>query len=326
MLAAARPETETTPASDALGCAWAALLSWTFLQKPFPGRAAPDAPLPGESAPPPVGQVARWRALLAGALLLAGPAIPLVVGGRDLDGDSLTIALALTPVVVAIAAAALGSQGEGGAAASSAGVPGKVWPGLAAAAGLLLVLVQPEVADFRSDVALLLAPLMTGIGAALFCAGGADRPEPAREAYAQPGGDLPPAGAWERPQSGRWSLRPATAALFGGAVLLGLGSGAVWWITGSRPVAALSAVACDGLTALLTVVALARLGSTRWSAQFSLLPLLVLLEGLALVRPAITGRAVAGLGLLAVASASLLLPPEDDAGDGSSTVPRVTPG
>jgi threonine/homoserine efflux transporter RhtA len=60
------------------------------------------------------------------------------------------------------------------------------------------------------------------------------------------------------------------------------------------------------------VLALSRLGANRWSAQFVLVPLLILIEGMVLVRPGITTRWVVGLALVALASVYLLLPHQDE--------------
>jgi hypothetical protein len=208
-------------------------------------------------------------------MLVGGPMCAIVVRGRTLEPSGITMALALTPLAVAIASAALGDG-------SSDGISGRMWPGLAAVAGLLLVLVSPELGNARSDVALALAPVLTGVGAALFC-------------ESQPG------------------RRSWVFALAGAAGLFALAAAEAKWVEGLVLSATLPAVACDGLLALLTVVALTRLGAVRWSAQFTLLPLLILLEGIAMVRPIVTTRWVVGLLLLGVASAFLLLPEEIDA-------------
>jgi threonine/homoserine efflux transporter RhtA len=60
--------------------------------------------------------------------------------------------------------------------------------------------------------------------------------------------------------------------------------------------------------ALLSLLVLVRLGAVRWSAQFVLLPLLILLQGIVILRPAITVRWVAGMLLIVTASLYLLLP------------------
>jgi drug/metabolite transporter (DMT)-like permease len=286
MLVTARPETETTLASEALGCAWAAML-WIVVAWRVPRIASSSTR--GRAWWTKVRRVQDWRIWLGGALLFAGPAAALLVGASEVGSGSMAMALALTPVVVAVAAAALGT-------AATDGVPGRIWPGLAAVAGLLLVLSQPSLANTRSDLALLLAPLATGVGAALFCA---DR---------GPGLPVDDRAAPE-PQ------RQPTA-LAGGAAFLALAAGVQWLAAGGRPVISLSSVACDGLIALLSVLVLQRLGATRWSAQFVLLPLVVLLEGLLLVRPPLSARWFAGLALLALASISLLLPPGDEPADG----------
>jgi len=210
----------------------------------------------------PLGAVRDWRGMLAGAMMLCGPSVGLLAGG--MDSGSLTIALALVPVVVAVAAAALGDGSEG--------MAGRMWPGLAAVAGLLLVLTQPNVSNVRNDLLLLAAPVLTGVGAALFCT-----------------------------KQGR----SVASALVGAAVVFVLG-----WVC-LRGAVSVVAVACDGLLALLGVLAVSRLGATRWSAQFSLVPLLIVLEGLVLVRPGLQVRWALGLGLVAMGSVYLLLPQDE---------------
>jgi drug/metabolite transporter (DMT)-like permease len=263
LLASAHPEAEPTLASETLGCAWAALVSFALLTR----RRAPQT-----------GNRLTIRPLLSGAMIFGGPAIALLIGGRALEAGSLTIALALTPVVVAIAVAALETDR---ASDISGELAGRLWPGLAAVAGLLLVLAQPNLSDPRTDLALLLAPILTGLGAALFCA------EPYSENASPLCSPLALAGA---------------SALFGIALLIARLTSA------SRPSLSLLAVACDGLLALLAILALNRLGPSRWSSQFTWLPLLILLEGLILMHPPLTARWVVGLLLLAAASAYVLLP------------------
>lgn len=215
------------------------------------------------------------RHLLAGAMLFGGPAIYLLIRSRELDAASLTIALALTPVIIAIAAPALGTE-------RTDGLAGRIWPSLAAVAGLLLLLAQPALGDLRNDLALVLAPALTGIGAALF---GVDvHPSPSR----------------------------LTLTLLGASLLFTLALAETYIIAGARPSISLLAVACDGLLALLGVIALEQLGATRWSSQFTWIPLLIVLEGMVLVRPRLTAYWIAGLVLLALASVYLLLPQADE--------------
>lgn len=211
------------------------------------------------------------RAALGGALLIAGPLIgPLRAGGVSAAG--LTIALALTPVVLAVAEAAMRGGGEG--------LAGRLWPGLATVAGLLLVLPQPSLGSPMTDALLILAPVLTGIGAALFCT--------AEES------------AWRLP-----------AALAGAAVVFGLGALAMLGRGMAWPPLPGLATGMDALEAVLAVVALGRLAAARWSAQFALVPLVVLVEGLALMRSWVPGRVVGGLVLLALASLAMLLPPAE---------------
>lgn len=274
VVAAARPDADSTLASAAIGCAWAALLSLAFFALQPKPRAAQRS----------VAPTIRLRWLLAGALLFGGPAIALLVPLQGLDAGALTIALALTPIVIAVASSALG-------AASSENIAGRIWPGLAAVAGLLLVLVQPNLGDLRTDLALLCAPLLAGIGAVLFCT-------------AQP----------------RSMLRNATALL--GASTLFIFAAAASRFAGVHPSFSFLAIACDGIIALLSVLSLTQLGATRWSSQFTWLPLLIIFEGIVLVRPTLTTHWFIGLILLLIAGVYLLLPQGDDAAATTSPIPN----
>jgi drug/metabolite transporter (DMT)-like permease len=261
--------------SQTLGCAWATLFAFALL---LPKRNPPN-PQPKPS------RTASLRWFFAGALLFGGPAIGILFPGRDLDSSALTVALALTPIIIAITSTALGAE-------SSDGIAGRIWPSLAALAGLLLLLVQPSLGDIRADFLLLLAPLLTGLGAVLFC--------------------THPSGSVFRPAS---ALLGA-CALFAIAFLAGL-------LAGARPTFSLLAIACDGLVALLGIATLSRLGSTRWSSQFTWIPLLIILEGIVLVRPRLTAHWFTGLVLLIVAGVYLLLPPGDEATTETSPVPTL---
>jgi|GEM_PF-3328584 len=260
MLAGVHPEAESTLASQTAGCLWAALVSLMLLRR----------------GPAQASLRRSWRGMVAGALALCGPQIGLLLHTRDLDPGGLTMALALTPVVIAVAAAALGTGVTDDA-------PGRIWPGIAAVGGLLLVLAEPSLSGVRNDLALVLAPLLTGFGAALLS---------------------------ERVAPSRWR---ATTALTGATAVLAMALLGSRLAGASVPHFSLLATACDGVIALLSIYALLGLGATRWSAQFTLLPLLVLLEGIPLVRPAINSRWVVGLGLLVLASVSLLAPPAEEA-------------
>jgi hypothetical protein len=259
LVADMRPVAGATVSSAALGCAWALALLWVW-----PERAAAAG--------------CWWKMLLAGAMAVGGPALWLLLPAPLVDAGGLTIALSLTPVVVAVACAAW-SRGQ------TDDLAGGLWPGLAAVAGLLLVLVTPVLSDARTDAVLALSPLLTGAGAAWFCA--------------QDGSSV-----WKM----RWALL--------GALALFAADEAVRWAVFGRPVVQVAAVAWDGVLPLLSLLALARLGATRWAAQFVLLPLLVLLEGIVLVRPPVTLRWLSGLALLAVAGVYLLLPREEDQATG----------
>jgi drug/metabolite transporter (DMT)-like permease len=267
LLISAKPETEPTLASLTAGCAWAALVCVAFFVRSLPASE---------------GRKSLAKGALAGALLLGGPMLVLVSGIPGIESSALVMALALTPVAVGVAASALGNE-------STESLTGRIWPGIAAVTGLLLVLVEPSFGDVRADVVLVLAPVMTGLGSAMF-------------ASAQQRG-------LRQVDLSKWL--PTTALL--GATLL---FAAAWGISHLRGVPAISlsltAVATDGVFALLSVLALTRLGAVRWSAQFTLLPLLILLEGIVMVRPVFTTRWVVGLVLVAAASVYLLLPQDDE--------------
>ena len=98
------------------------------------------------------------------------------------------------------------------------------------------------------------------------------------------------------------------AAVFGVAVLVsfGRGQGVAW------PSLHGLSTALDGVEALLCVLALDRIAAARWSAQFAVVPLLVLVEGVALLHSPVATRFVVGLLLLAAASIALLAPPSEE--------------
>src|SRR6185437_16954393 len=68
----------------------------------------------------------------------------------------------------------------------------------------------------------------------------------------------------------------------------------------------------DALEALLALVALGRLSAIRWSAQFAIVPLLILIEGVALMPARVPVRMLVGLLLLALAAIALLVPPAEE--------------
>jgi len=256
ILSESLPGSATTLGSAAVGCGSAAALYLLILR-----------PAVREQA----GQLAR--SAIGGALLIVGPLIALVYP-HSIPAASLTIALALTPVVIAVAEAATRHTSET--------LAGRLWPGLAAIAGLLLVLTQPSLASPGEDLILMLTPLLTGCGAVLFCSA---RPN-----------------VWRIP-----------AALLGAAAALGIGAAInIAMHLGTWPDTAGLAAGFDALEALLSLMALGRLSATRWSAQFAIVPLLVLLEGIAMMPSSTSARIIAGLLLLAIAAAALLIPPSEE--------------
>jgi len=257
-LSDALPGSATTLASASLGCGSAAAL-YLLIFRPAGATREQRSDL--------------LRAALGGAMLITGPLLAFL-HPRAISAASVTMALALTPVVIAVAEAATRHSSEA--------LAGRLWPGLAAIAGLLLLLVQPSLANPGVDLVLALTPLLTGCGAVLFC-------------------------------SARQSIWRLPAALLGAAAALGLGA-AVNLAThnGGWPDMAGLAAGFDALEAVLALLALSRLSATRSSAQFALVPLLVLLEGVVLIPSSIPARMIVGLLLLAVAGAALLMPPSEE--------------
>lgn len=271
MLSDALPGAATTFGSAALGCGSVAALYLLIVR---PSRVPRDA--------------ARqlMRAVLAGALVLAGPLIVLLRPGL-VTAESLTMALALTPVVLAVAETAVRH--------TQTSLAGRLWPGLAAIAGLLLLLTQPSLSNPAADLLLALAPLLSGCGAVLFCS----------------------------TRTSAWSV---PAALQGGCAALTLGAGVNHLMhAGGWPGMPGLAAGLDGAEALLSLLTLSRLSATRWSAQFALAPLLTLLEGIAFMRSWVPARMTIGLLLLAAASVALLAPsPEEVSLDLGASRPTPT--
>jgi len=251
------PGSATTLASASLGCGSAAALYLLIVRPSAPHNQSGEL----------------FRSALGGALLITGPFLGLLYP-HALPAASLTMALALTPVVIAVCEAATRHTGET--------LAGRLWPGLATIAGLLLLLTQPSLSNLGEDAILVLAPLLTGCGAVLFCSS----------------------------HNSVWRL---PAALLGACTVLGLGA-AINLAThvGGWPGMAGLAAGFDALEALLALVALGRLSATRWSAQFAIVPLLVLLEGVVFLPASLPARMIVGLLLLAVAAVALLVPPSEE--------------
>jgi drug/metabolite transporter (DMT)-like permease len=261
MLTEAYPTSATSLLSASAGCAAAALLLLLVARISY--REACILYLASHRQP---------RILLGGALLLCGPFLALLLTGQGINSNSLTLALALVPVVAGVTQTALGDAAPGSFATST-------WPALAAITGLLLLIPQPSFANPVTDATLLLAPLTTGIGAALFTTSRSSRNRPTF-ASALLAAALLFAAAW----SIQFLLHRTTAHF--------------------TPLAAL----LDAATALLTLLSLSRIGLTVWSAQFTLVPLIIILQGFVLLRPRINVYNSAGLSLLLLGCIFLLLP------------------
>jgi len=245
------PEINFTLGSDAAACGLLAILSLALMLF---------------SRGPAITPSQALRGAIAGALILAGPTVGTFLHASTLDPGSLAIALCLTPVVVGVAEAVTSDVGLSNDA---------LWPGLAAAGGLLLVLPSPYLGDWRNDAAMILAPVVTGIGCVLFRRGAAP------------------------------ALPRATAGFAGAAAVFALAAGIEAAVLHVRPQVSLAATAIDAILSLLTLFALGRLTAGQYAARYVLVPLLLLLQGPLLLHallPLITWRnAVCAVLLLAAA-------------------------
>src|ERR1700761_4471943 len=248
------PQAGSTLASEMVACALAAALSFglTFLK-------------PRTISPRPLAISSAW----GGALVLTGPTVGLFLMS-SLGPANRVLSLAVTPVVVAVTEAALGTQEHGLS-------PKTLWPGLAAISGLLLVLPEPSLANPLNDAALLLAPLLTGIGCSLF----------RRHALDATGS--------------------STGAFASGCLLFSLGTVIQSTLQQTLPIPSFAAIAIDLVLALLSILALQRLTATQYVSRYVLVPLMILLLSLLQVHETITTRSVACAALLAGAALSLLL-------------------
>ena len=160
-------------------------------------------------------------------------------------------------LVPAVVAVALVARGQG-----EAGLTGlDVAPGILAPAGLLLLYSQPAFRNVGEDLTMLLTPLCAGVGA-----------------------------AWLAPSEVEaFGTRRAAVVCAGTAVAFGV----VGLLTHAKLV--LPAVAFDLAVILTAMLSLARLGARRFSAQFVLVPLLLLFEGLAIVQVRPSWEQVGGL-------------------------------
>jgi hypothetical protein len=233
-------------------------------------------------------------AAVGGMLVLVGPTIPSLLSVTHPQPSELTIALALTAVVVAVAAPAWAERDFS---------PGSLWPGIAGATGLLLAVPMPGLADWRTDVALALAPLATGIGAVLFVR---QRRFGAVQTYR--------------------ALALAAVVFAVVACMQYATQQVTQHVTESflqRFARNISwpGVALDASFFVLTMLALNRLTAEQYAARYVLVPLLLLVEGAIFVsRALINVRTLLCAALLLAASVALLRSSEEDnAAKSSST-------
>jgi len=207
------------------------------------------------------------RCAFAGALVLAGPSAGTFLQASSLDAGSLTIALTLTPVVIGVTESVLGNDELSA---------DHLWPGLTAAVALLLLLPAPSVSDPRSDAAMLLAPILTGIGCVLF-----------RRSTV--------AAVWK-----------AVSGFAGATLIFGLGTFLESLPQRTLPPISPAALAIDTLLFALAILALSRLTASQYAARYAVVPLLILLQGPLLLHSLVTWRSVACAVLLLAAAIALL--------------------
>ena len=249
------PEIHVTLCSDAAACGCFAILG--LIAMLLSRRAAISSSQAIQNA-------------IAGVLVLAGPTAGSFLHASSLNPSSLAIALCLTPVVVSVAESVTSDTGLSNDA---------LWPGLAAAAGLLLVLPSPFLGDWRNDAAMVLAPVLTGIGCVLFRR------------------DSAPV------------IQRATAGFAGAAIVFALAAGIDAAVLHTRPEVSLAATAIDAVLSLLALFALGRLAARQYAARYVLVPLLLLLQGPLLLHtliPLVTWRNAVCAVLLLSAAIKLL--------------------
>ena len=260
LLESAYPPAASTQASEAVGCLLVAGILVSWSQLPRSRKRVSAAQ-----------QVFSWKLCFAAAAAVSGPAVISLVADRHVSGENATLALALTPVVVAVASSVLGEAIDDDFAA-------RLWPGLAGVAGLLLLLPQPRFSSWRFDLALGLMPFTAGVSAS-WVSQSLFLPRPV---YLR----VSPRFPWVAPSLG------FAATVFGALALRG-------FQPGTRPVFSLSAAALDGLTFWLSLSVLGRLGAVCWSAQFLVIPLLTLIQGVLFLRPVLDARSWLAFVLLA---------------------------
>lgn len=205
-------------------------------------------------------------------LLLGAPAVSNLISGGRIHSGVATLALALVPVVSAVLEQQQGSAPD---------LPGRLWPGLAGLAGLLLLLPEPHITGVRYGLGVFSLPLLMAAGAhLLFC------PNPRRDEAGRPW--LAATGFFIASLSFLpEALRRADLTVDWRSVLASGG--------------------LEGALMCGSVICLLALGPQRWGAQFLWIPFLALAESIPLLRPLVDGRSWAGLLLLLVSAIRLSL-------------------
>lgn len=205
--------------------------------------------------------------VLGGVCLIVGPWLQLVLGNTMPGSSAVVLALTLVPVVVAVAEPALGDREFS---------PMRLWPGLAAATGLMIIAPLPSFSDWRADAVLVLIPIAVGIGVVL---------------------------TTQRPglQKDRAAILGVSAGVF---AVISITAAFLWrqhifisWI----------AVGVCAVTFALVLLAVRSLSSAQYASQYAIVPLLALLQGPIVISfGVISWRFAFSVALLLAASVALL--------------------
>ncbi len=217
-----------------------------------------------------------WKALLVGAGLLALPACGAALRGVAGEPLNRTAALCFVPVMVAVLSGI-----------ADDGPSPEWWPGLAGLGGALLIFPL----TLPSSVAGYAGLLLPGSGVAVACVFG------------------------RRLQSGApWTPMWLLAGGAGGLAVLEAGRRVAGGASGQN--FSPWAVVLDALVAGLTVFLVSRVSGLRYASRYFAVPLLTILEGLALGVSGLTLRL--GIGLLLLAAAVVAVWRARLAGEGTT--------
>jgi hypothetical protein len=205
--------------------------------------------------------------------LVVGPWLELLLGSRMPGSGAVVLALTLVPVVVAVAGPAMG-DGEFS--------PARLWPGLAAATALMIIAPLPSFADWRTDLVLLLTPVVVGVGCVL-----------------------------AKLHTG-WLKDRALSLGISAGIFMGMAAATA--IAGHQHISvSLIAVAVSAVTFTLLALAIRTLSARQYASQYAIVPLFVLLQGPVVVSVDVLSWRFAVCAVLLLAAGVALL--RDDSSD-----------